>query len=288
MSGAINGFSYGYGYGNNNMYGMNGLGYNDPYFIQAYNSPNYNYQLLQQQQQQAQIAQQTAQQQQIEPTQTSPSFQGAAKAIEQEQPEKKSKASKWVLGIASVIGLAWAGYKCFKKGDGTGLAKIFDGAKKYGSSAWNCVKGWFGKSAPKTSSPAALPAATPTTAQTAVQTVATGRLALPAASEATAQAASQITTPAVAPAATQTVTTGRLALPATSEATAQAASQVRLNTVQNILSQPQIRTVSASGFDITLCNGEMVKCVKDGVEYTRSQLPENFELLINRALKKAS
>ena len=259
MSGAINGFSYGYGYGNNNMYGMNGLGYNDPYFIQAYNSPNYNYQLLQQQQQQAQIAQQTAQQQQqIEPTQTSPSFQGAAKAIEQEQPEKKSKASKWVLGIASVIGLAWAGYKCFKKGDGTGLAKIFDGAKKYGSSAWNCVKGWFGKSAPKTSSPAALPAATPTTAQTAVQT------------------------------ATQTVTTGRLALPATSEATAQAASQVRLNTAQNILSQPQIRTISASGFDITLCNGEMVKCVKDGVEYTRSQLPENFELLINRALKKAS
>ena len=280
MSGAINGFSYGYGYGNNNMYGMNGLGYNDPYFIQAYNSPNYNYQLLQQQQQQAQIAQQTAQQQQqIEPTQTSPSFQGAAKAIEQEQPEKKSKASKWVLGIASVIGLAWAGYKCFKKGDGTGLAKIFDGAKKYGSSAWNCVKGWFGKSA-TTTNPTTLPGTT--------QTATTGRLALPATSEATAQAASQITTPAVAPAATQTVATGRLALPAASEATAQAASQVRLNTVQNILSQPQIRTVSASGFDITLCNGEMIKCVKDGVEYTRSQLPENFELLINRALKKAS
>ena len=88
------------------------------------------------QQAQAQMAAQSA-----TPTAgANPSFQGGAtQAIQTEAKEEKSgSAAKWILGIATVAGLAWGGYKCFKKGNGEGLAK-----------AWDGVKGLFGKSADK-------------------------------------------------------------------------------------------------------------------------------------------
>ena len=57
--------------------GVTGMGYNDPYFLQAYNSPNSNYQLAQQQSQLAQqqaTAQSTAQAAPQSGIQTSPAF----------------------------------------------------------------------------------------------------------------------------------------------------------------------------------------------------------------------
>ena len=138
--------------------GMNGLGYNDPYFIQAYNSPNSNYQLAQQQAQMAQQAQAQMAAQSATPTVgTSPSFQGGAtQAIQTEAKEEKgSSVGKWILGIATVAGLAWGGYKCFKKGNGEGLAKLWDGAKQYWDDGCKWVKGWFSKSADKADDAAA-------------------------------------------------------------------------------------------------------------------------------------
>ncbi len=132
--------------------GMNGLGYNDPYFIQAYQSPNSNYQLAQQQAQMAQQAQAQMAAQSATPTAgANPSFQGGAtQAIQTEAKEEKSgSAAKWILGIATVAGLAWGGYKCFKKGNGEGLAKLWDGAKQYWDDGCKWVKGLFGKSADK-------------------------------------------------------------------------------------------------------------------------------------------
>ena len=103
------------------------MGYNDPYFMQAYNSPNSNYQLMQQQQ--AQMAQQQAATQAATQNSAqsaiseSPAFKGSAAAIQSEAKEEKgSSAGKWILGIASVAALAWGGYKCFKKGNGEGFA----------------------------------------------------------------------------------------------------------------------------------------------------------------------
>ena len=79
-------------------YGVMGRynGYNDPYFMQAYNSPNSNYQLAQQQAQMAQQAQAAsqAQSQSVAPTQTSPSFQGCFRAAThtypQDEPERRA------------------------------------------------------------------------------------------------------------------------------------------------------------------------------------------------------
>lgn len=132
--------------------GMNGLGYNDPYFIQAYNSPNSNHQLAQQQAQMAQQAQAQMAAQSATPTAgANPSFQGGAtQAIQTEAKEEKgSSVGKWILGIAAVAGLAWGGYKCFTKGNGEGLAKLWDGAKQYWDDGCKWVKGLFGKSADK-------------------------------------------------------------------------------------------------------------------------------------------
>ena len=122
------------------------MGYNDPYFMQAYNSPNSNYQLMQQQQ--AQMAQQQAATQAATQNSAqsaiseSPAFKGSAAAIQSEAKEEKgSSAGKWILGIASVAALAWGGYKCFKKGNGEGLAKAWDGAKQYWDDGCKWVKG---------------------------------------------------------------------------------------------------------------------------------------------------
>ena len=135
-------------------YGVMGRynGYNDPYFMQAYNSPNSNYQLAQQQAQMAQQAQAAsqAQSQSVAPTQTSPSFQGGASdAIQAEAQEEGSSIGKWILGIGSLAALAWGGFKCFKKGNGEGLAKLWDGAKQYWDDGCKWVKGLFGKSTDK-------------------------------------------------------------------------------------------------------------------------------------------
>lgn len=133
--------------------GVTGMGYNDPYFLQAYNSPNSNYQLAQQQAQMAQqqaAAQSAAQAAPQSGIQTSPAFKGSADSIQQEAKEEKgSSAGKWILGIASVAALAWGGYKCFKKGNGEGLAKLWDGAKQYWDDGCKWVKGLFGKSTDK-------------------------------------------------------------------------------------------------------------------------------------------
>ena len=100
------------------------------------------------QQQQAQMAQQQAATQAATQNSAqsaiseSPAFKGSAAAIQSEAKEEKgSSAGKWILGIASVAALAWGGYKCFKKGNGEGLAKAWDGAKQYWDDGCKWVKG---------------------------------------------------------------------------------------------------------------------------------------------------
>lgn len=114
--------------------------YNDPYFQQAFNSPNINAQ--QSIMNQATMAQPTATA--TQPTvapQASLPFKGASSEIAEEGEKKKSNGWKWVLGIAATAGLAFCGYKCYNKGAGEGLSKIFDGAKQYLSGASKTVKG---------------------------------------------------------------------------------------------------------------------------------------------------
>lgn len=106
--------------------------YNDPYFIKAFNSPNIN------QQQANNIGLNPANTTTNTNTAINPSFKGASENIKGEK--KKGNGAKWILGTLTVAGIAFAGYKCFKKGDGEGIAKIWDGAKKYFTGATNTVK----------------------------------------------------------------------------------------------------------------------------------------------------
>jgi hypothetical protein len=72
--------------------------------------------------------------------QSNVSFKGASCQIAESGKEKKSSVWKWVLGAAAAAGLAYCGYKCYNKGVGEGLAKIWDGAKQYLSGASKTVK----------------------------------------------------------------------------------------------------------------------------------------------------
>ena len=135
MSGAIS-----------NVTGLNTMNYSnlytDPYFQQAFNSPNINAQqatvnqsIMGQQPSAQTISQPTVK------TQATPSFKGASDEITKgEEKNKKSNFWKWALGAVAVAGLAWCGYKCYNKGTGEGLTKICDGAKKYLGGAKSAVK----------------------------------------------------------------------------------------------------------------------------------------------------
>ena len=94
--------------------------YNDPYFLQALQSPNY-YQL------QAQNMQQVGTQVPTATATTNPSFKGASEQIAE---KKKSNAGKWVLGILATAGTIFAAWKCHGKGIGENwYSKIWDGAE---------------------------------------------------------------------------------------------------------------------------------------------------------------
>ncbi len=124
--------------------GLNTMNYgallNDPYFQQAFNSPNVNAQ--QSIMNQGTMTQPVATQSTAVPTtQVTPSFKGASQEIAEEGEKKKSNGWKWALGLAAAAGLAFCGYKCYTKGTGEGLAKILDGAKQYLGGAKKAVKG---------------------------------------------------------------------------------------------------------------------------------------------------
>lgn len=97
-----------------NSYGMQNY-YNNPYFLQAYNSPNYNQMIQAQQQMYAQqpatnTLGQTGHQSGLQiPSGTNVNFQGAQSAISNEgKEEKKSNGLAWAIGIgATAIGACW-------------------------------------------------------------------------------------------------------------------------------------------------------------------------------------
>jgi len=130
---AINGLSF----------GNQAVNYNDPYFLQAFNMQNPNYTLAMQQAQQVQQAQQLqtpqAQTQQIA-GQNSPNFKGATEEIAGEK--KKNNTAKWIIGIATAIATVYGGYKCYNKGTGEGLSKIWDGFKKYWDKGIEKISQW--------------------------------------------------------------------------------------------------------------------------------------------------
>ena len=99
----------------NGLYGMNNFQnyYNNPYFLQAFNSPNYN-QYMQAQQGNVQqnfnnVAQTTGQNGTQLPNGANVNFQGAQNAIANQGKEEKSgNGLAWALGItATAIGTAW-------------------------------------------------------------------------------------------------------------------------------------------------------------------------------------
>ncbi len=119
-------------YGTNTGLGIGSLNYsqcyNDPYFIQAFQSPNY-YQMQAQNTQQAGAQAQTAT---TPTTGVNPSFKGAAEEIAGKSEKKNNSAAKWVLGTFAAVGTALLAWKCHGKGVGEKwYSKIWDGAKQY-------------------------------------------------------------------------------------------------------------------------------------------------------------
>ena len=118
----------------------------DPYFMQAYSSPNYNAQLAQKQAQQYAQAQTQTQTQTAgtNPTNTATAnnvnFKGAADSIKE---EKSSSTAKWILGTLATAGTIYLGYKCHGKGIGENwYSKVWDGAKQYWNKAVETIGKW--------------------------------------------------------------------------------------------------------------------------------------------------
>ena len=100
----------------------------DPYFLQAFNSPNYNAQVAQNQQNSSQLQQQsqtsnTTNTNSSITTDGSVNFKGAADSIKE---EKSSNTAKWILGTLAAIGTIYVGYKCH------GKASVKIGILKFG------------------------------------------------------------------------------------------------------------------------------------------------------------
>ncbi len=115
-------------------YGISSIGSyaNDPYFMYALNSYNPNFMGMQQT---AQAAQTTPQYSAVDTTSTvttpsasvDPTFKGSSKS-----DDDGISTGKLVAGGLLVAGSALACLKAYKKGDGTGLKKMFNGFKQYG------------------------------------------------------------------------------------------------------------------------------------------------------------
>lgn len=125
--------------------------YNDPYFLQALNSPNY-YQYAQNQVQPNLVSQYTTQADTTGVTIPADSVQlrGAGEQIE--GGKKKSKGAAWILGTLLAAGTIFAGVKCHGKGAELAdslLGKIGKGAEAYWkefspklSNFWDKCKFW--------------------------------------------------------------------------------------------------------------------------------------------------
>ena len=127
--------------------GINGYGNyanyaNNPYFQQAYQSPNLNAQYYQQQTQTQQPQADTVQLQATQTQATNPNFRGEAA-----EKKKKGNGKAWaILGTAAAIGAAVLCKKAHGIGTGaTWYAKVGNGLKQYGTQALNFVKNNWSK-----------------------------------------------------------------------------------------------------------------------------------------------
>ena len=128
--------------GNTPMYGMPTFNYNDQYFWQAYNSPNANSYMPQNPQTTAVTTPSPAATTgTTSTTATSPTFEGASVAF-QGQDKKSNSVAKCILGLGAVAATAWAGYKCFKTGNGQGLAKVWNGVQQYWNKGIDIISKW--------------------------------------------------------------------------------------------------------------------------------------------------
>ena len=108
------------------MAGAQAIGYNDPYFLQAYNSPNY---LQMQQMQQAQ-AQQVQQSNNTNPFASQNSVMQNITPKATEEPKKKNNtAALCILGTAAIAGTAWMVTRMVTRGKKTGAEGIFNQLK---------------------------------------------------------------------------------------------------------------------------------------------------------------
>ena len=116
------------------MAGAQAIGYNDPYFLQAYNSPN-SLQMQQMQQAQVQQAQQTSS---TNPFAAQNSIMQNITPKATEEPKKKNNTVAWaVLGTAALVGTGWMIYRG-KKAGAEGLGKqIIAGLKSFGNKSAN-------------------------------------------------------------------------------------------------------------------------------------------------------
>ena len=107
------------------MAGAQAIGYNDPYFLQAYNSPNYLQMQQMQQMQQAQ-AQQVQQSYNTNPFASQNSVMQNITPKATEEPKKKNNTAAWaVLGTVALAGTAWM----ISRGKKTGAEGIFNQLK---------------------------------------------------------------------------------------------------------------------------------------------------------------
>ena len=116
--------------------------YNNPYFLQALNTPNINAQAVQQNLNQNQTnTAQTVTEDDLS-TGNSPSFNGASEAIA-ENTKKSNTAANLILWGATLAATIWGGYKCHRKGVGENMfAKILDGAKQYWNKGIDAISKW--------------------------------------------------------------------------------------------------------------------------------------------------
>ena len=123
-----------------NSMAIGAYGY-DPYFMQAYNSPNYYAQLAQTQTQTAATNQtNTNTNTNTNTTASAVNFKGAADSIKE---EKSSNTAKWILGTLATIGTVYLGYKCHGKGIGENwYSKVWVGAKQYWNKAVETIGKW--------------------------------------------------------------------------------------------------------------------------------------------------
>ena len=118
----------------------------NPYFLNAFYSPNFNAGYAQQNKS-TNTAQSTPDASKIttekEIKGVNPQFKGSAEEIAATQSGKKSNGAAWLITLLCTAGTIFAGWKCHGKGSGDEiLTKTLNGAKQYWNQAIEKIGKW--------------------------------------------------------------------------------------------------------------------------------------------------